>query len=345
MSYQRLVETVLQPQGRSGNNIIYRCPNCEDSSGGGHLYVDYVKNVFNCFKCGFKSRDVRSLVLKLGFDTDLDYDKLTTVSIDRLNESIRGITKKKTITVEYSRSLEILTEYYRLHTTSLSSQAISYLTNRGVSPEKIAKYQIMEGLDRSKETFYIKEQEIVGRDYSGRVMVPSLHKSGDISFYVGRDYTGTKYSRYVNPPSDLAYASEDVWNLNMVDSGSVIICEGVFTAIAAGGEKGNAVATYGKKISHRSNSDSDAYRITSQGEKLLNRKFDNYYVVYDADAIDESMDTCFWLRARGARVYIVIIDSKKYGEKADVDSIGYDEFLKLLKDAPRYEIITRLLFR
>ena len=125
-------------------------------------------------------------------------------------------------------------------------------------------------------------------------MVPSLRRDGRISFYVGRDYIGDKPAKYMNPPKELGAASEDVWNLDMIESDSVIICEGVFTAIAASPFKLNAVATYGKSISKVSSNDSGTI-VTSQGEKLLNKKFKNYYIAYDADAHKEAIQSCDYL--------------------------------------------------
>lgn len=343
MSYQKLIESVLPQQGRSGNNIIYRCPNCEGSTGSGHLYVNYDKNVYNCFKCGFKSRDIKLLVSRLGFDVTFDYDRMTNVTPDLLKDAISSLSKsKRTIDIDYSRDLEFLTMYFSAHVKPLSDKAIEYLYSRGIYEDKMSKYFILEGINRSGESFELDDKSVKGRDYSGRIMIPSIQRDGKISFYVARDYTGRRYSKYVNPPSELAYASEDVWNLDMVDSKSVIVCEGVFTAMTAGGSKGNAVATYGKKVSHISNSDNKMIRVSSQGEKLLSRKFDRYYVVYDADAHSEGMDTANWLQSRGANVYIVYIDPLKYGDKADVDSIGYEEFLKLLVSSKRYDPLDRV---
>lgn len=37
-----------------GNEVIYLCPFCTDHKG--HLYVNYDKNVFNCFKCGMRGK-------------------------------------------------------------------------------------------------------------------------------------------------------------------------------------------------------------------------------------------------------------------------------------------------
>lgn len=335
IDFQSLVEQKLEPTGSSGNDIIYRCPQCEGTEGSGHLYINYRKGYYHCFKCGFRGRRIESLLRYLKINTDFDYSKIYNERDKELDDII--FPKKDTLSKEvseYSKDLGVLTAYYNQHIKGLSTQAYNYLINRGLTPSTIETLSIKEGISRYGEKFLINGKEYMGRDYSGRILVPSKRRDGLISFYVARDYIGDKKPKYLNPPSELAIASEDVWNLDMVDSDSVIICEGVFTSIASSPIKLNAVATYGKSIAVKSSSD---VRVTSQGEKLLNRKFKNYYVAYDADARSEAIKTCQYLNDRGANVYLVTIDPNIYGQKADVADIGYTEFLKLLSSAKRYD--------
>ena len=337
MDFQSLVERKLPPVGVSGNDTIYPCPYCEDVSSGHHLYINYDKGYWHCFKCGIGGKRIESLLRVIHIDVDYDYTKLYSER-DKELDIIISPTKKELIhqVIDYSTDLSILTSYYNQHVKPLSQIAYDYLISRGLSKDIINRLQIKEGINRYGDMIICNSKEYTGRDYSGRIMVPSLRKDGDISFYVARDYIGDKAAKYLNPPQELVKASEDVWNLDMVKSDSVIICEGVFTAIAASPFKLNAVATYGKSISERANNDKDII-VTSQGEKLLNRRFKNYYVAYDADARAESIKSCKYLYDRGANVYLVLIDPLKYGKKADVADIGYDEFLNLMSHAIHYE--------
>lgn len=336
MDFQSMVERKLEPVGRSNNDIIYRCPYCEGETGSGHLYVNYDKEYWHCFKCNIGGKRMESLLKALHIDISYDYQKLYNEQEKELDAIISPL-KKKVINklVDYSTDLGALTEYYQKHTKPLSEVAWNYLLSRGLTPDIIIRLQMKEGVNRYGEIISCKSKDYIGRDYSGRIMVPSLRRDGKISFYVARDYIGDKPAKYLNPPKELAAASEDVWSLDIVDSESVIICEGVFTAIAASPYKSNAVATYGKSISQRASNESDI-QVTSQGEKLLNRKFKNYYVAYDADAHEEAIKSCEYLYDRGANVYLILIDPKKYGKKADVADIGYDEFLKLMRNAIHY---------
>lgn len=341
--FQSLVERKLEPVGETGNDVIYRCPQCEGDSGSGHLYVNYNNGLYHCFKCGFRGRKIESLLRFLHIDIDYDYTKLYNEQMKELDNIIapQNLSKGEKA-LDYSTNLEILTSYYNLHTKPIGDLAYQYLRGRGISDIQIENLQMKEGVNRYGEVLDVKGIQLLGRDYSGRIMVPSLRRDGLISFYVGRDFIGGREPRYLNPPKELAVASADVWNLDKVDSDSVIICEGVFTAIAASPLKMNAVATYGKSISHKANS--KEIKTTSQGEKLLSRKFKNYYIAYDADALEESIDSCQYLYDRGANVYLVRIDPTKYGKKADVADIGYEEFLKLMREAIHYQgEITRLM--
>ena len=62
MDFQNLIETKLEPIGEVGNDIVYRCPQCEGDQGSGHFYVDYDKGFYHCFKCGLRGRKLESLL-------------------------------------------------------------------------------------------------------------------------------------------------------------------------------------------------------------------------------------------------------------------------------------------
>lgn len=335
MDFQSLVETKLDPVSESVNDIVYRCPLCEGVEGSGHLYVDYNKNYWHCFRCDAGGKSIESLLKILNISLDFDYSKITTDVNKELDSIINPEKSVDKELVDYSTDLRVLTEYYNLHSAPLSPGAYNYLIHRGLTPDKIAALGIREGVNRYGETFQIGGVSHIGRDYSGRILVPSLRKDGLISFYVARDYIGDKMAKYLNPPKSIVAASEDVWNLDVVESDSVIICEGVFTAIAASPYKMNAVATYGKSIAQKSSNDS--VRVTCQGEKLLNKRFKNYYICYDADARTEAIKSCDYLYDRGANVYLILIDPIKYGAHADVADIGYEEFIRLMQDSIHYK--------
>ena len=328
--YEGMIDSVLDQVGESGGgkDIIYRCPFCEGSKGSGHLYISYDKNMYHCYKCGIGGRDIKNLLTMLGISVD---EEIPTAISSRKSSTLKlfeiiNVNKKE----DDVRDLTLVTEFFDTHTISLTPSSKDYLLKRGLTEEEINVYNIKEGVNR-RGTFI---RNVKGQDYSGRIMVPSMI-GNKVSYFVARDYLGVSDRKYLNPPSSIAYSSEDVWNLDLArrSSSTVIICEGVFTAIAAGRGKYNAVATYGKSIADVSNRDTGGK--LSQGAQLLNAKFDRYIVAYDADATKELLSTCEYLSARGADTYFIKVPPI-YGPHTDISDLKRDEYLELLKNMKKY---------
>lgn len=335
MDFQSLIETRLEPVGNSGKDVIYRCPNCEGDLGSGHLYINYEKEYFHCFKCDFAGKSLDKLLKFLNINANYDYSKLRDDRdsiLDSIILNTQSVEIPKTI-VEFSTNLQVLIQYYNYHTAPLSPSAYQYLYNRGLTNDMIQYLGMREGVNHYGEELQVGNQKILGRDYSGRILVPSLRKDGTISFYIGRDYIGDKSAKYMNAPKELAVASEDVWSLDIIETSSIVICEGVFTAIAVNQALGKltACATYGKSIASQSSAEN--VRVSSQGEKLLNRNFSQYIVFYDKDASKEAYQTARYLYDRGAFVKVVHIRTDKYGPKADAADMTKEEIIEHIKNA------------
>lgn len=350
MYYQSLVESYLEPVAESHNDVIYRCPFCESSRGSGHLYINYDKNMYHCYKCDIGGRDIRTLLTKMGYSFKEDIppsvlirDSSNIISrLDSITKSLKSPVSKVELK-EFSRDLSICTEYFLAHTRELTYESRQYLLSRGLTDEEIQVYGIREGIDLRGKILTIGSNSYTGRDYSNRVLVPSLVRSDEdvkVSYYVARDMTGTKSNKYLNPPSDIAYSSEDIWNLSLAKrmSRTVIICEGVFTAIAAGRGTYNSVATYGKSLAEISNSNSAA---KSQADKLVEANFDEYIVAYDADAYLKIDDTCKYLSERGMIVKFVLVPPIR-GPHTDLSDLSDEDRSKLLSEAIPYTQESRL---
>lgn len=347
--YQSLVESFIEPVSETRKDIIYRCPFCEGATGSGHLYINYDKNVYHCYKCDIGGRDIKTLLTRMGYSfsenipnsilsrqRDNTTSKLMSV-IGDLKKSKEPEEKK-----DFSQDLSICTEYFLLHTQPLSPRSLQYLYERGVTQEEIDVYGLREGINRRGQELTIRGKVFSGNDYSDRVLVPSLIR-GDtlqVSYFVGRDITGTKAQKYLNPPSEIAYSSEDIWNLDLARkvSNTVIICEGVFTAIAAGRGKYNAVATYGKSLSEISNS---MGAVKSQADKLIEAGFKTYIVAYDADAQAKIDDTCAYLSMRGVHVRFLVVPPV-HGPHTDISDLTTDEYHRLLSESCEYNSSSRL---
>lgn len=336
-SFQTLIESSINPVGKSGKDIIYICPKCDDKSG--HLYVNYEINKFNCFKCGFGGKNILYLVKALNIPTDFDYEDLgqTVSNRSELLDSIIEGKEEEIKEVDYSINVRVLTEFYYLNTKEVSDEARNYLYSRGITDSMIEFYKIREGINRYKDVILINDKPYQGLDYSGRVLVPSLTKDDLISYYVARDYLGFTKMRYMNPPKELSFASEDVWCLDKVTLPYVIICEGVFTALSVNSRlnKHVAVSTYGKGIAVKTNSE---YRIrgTSQLKKLIDKKFDKYFLFYDRDAIEESYRYAKLLMDYGCDTKLILIPTDDYGKKADAADLPDEVLLDCISNAKNY---------
>lgn len=334
--YEGLVDSVLDPVGESGGgkDIIYRCPFCEGIKGSGHLYINYDKNLYHCYKCGVGGRDIRSLLRLMGIslEEEVPVSLLQRNSKSMELDKLLNPTEKK---IE-GRNVDKTTKFFMEHTKDLSPVSRQYLYNRGISDEEILMYHMREGIDRRGS--YV--EGLRGQNYAGRILVPSLVENNKVSYFVARDYMNSSTRKYLNPPADLAYSSEDVWNLTLARkvSSTVIICEGVFTAIAAGRGKYNAVATYGKSIAEVSNRDQGKM---SQGVQLLEAGFDKYIVAYDADATKELLSTCEYLSSRGADTYFIKVPPK-YGPHSDISDFTRAEYLELLSNMKKYNKSSQL---
>lgn len=333
--YEGIIEGILDAVGESGGgkDVIYRCPFCEGSKGSGHLYINYDKNMYHCYKCGIGGRDIRKLLSMMGISVDEEVPKSISNRTSKA-AMLSDLLDKKDDKVD-ERDLDKITKYFYNHVMNLSPGAKEYLYHRGLTDDDINTYNILEGIDN--HGVYV--EGVRGQNYYGRILVPSM--IGDkVSYYVARDYLGISDRKYLNPPASIAYSSEDVWNLDRARkvSSTVIICEGVFTAIAAGRGKYNAVATYGKSIADVSNRNQGSM---SQGMQLLNAGFDKYIVAYDADATKELLETCEYLSSRGADTYFIRVPPQ-YGPHTDLSDFTREEYLKLLSTMKKYNKASRL---
>lgn len=336
-SYQSLVESVLLPVSSSGDDKIYLCPKCSDTSG--HLYVNYDKNKFHCFRCNYGGKSIIKLLKDLNVQLDFDYEDLDQdqeIRSTRL-DSIINNEENEVKYVDYSVNLKTLTEFYYRSTKDLTIPAINYLHSRYITDDMIEFYNIREGIDLSNQVLSINGISYKGINYKNRVFVPSITKDGQVSYYVARDYLGLSARKYLNPPKELSYASEDIWCLDKISGDLIIICEGVFTALSINSRLGKhvAIATYGKDIATKSNSDM-LIRGTSQLTKLLNRKFKSYVLFYDKDAIEEMYNCAKELVDRGCSVSCVTIDTNKYGKHADAADLTTEELYYYLRNAKPY---------
>jgi DNA primase len=196
-------------------------------------------------------------------------------------------TEKQYVSLPYE--FKRLTE---THKDFSYTKAMNYLKNRGIKSYDIERYDI---------------GYCSGGDYGGRIIVPSFDVDNKLNYFLARDFTGSAYLKYKNPP-----VSKDVVVFeNQVDfSEPLIFCEGVFDAIAI---RRNAIALLGKNIPSKLK-----MRLIEHGVKEVS-------IVLDNDAYKNALAMSESLMNDNIQVRLI-----KMG-KEDAADLGFNKIIHRLK--------------
>ena len=231
-----------------GNELLFRCPSCGHRK---HKFsINLNKNVFKCWICDYRGRNVRRAIRRFGSFTQLQaWDSITNRSdLERFADLFSNAEY-----AEEKQKGELPKEFVSLCTDNVPATGLyaqRYLKKRGVSSEDILKWKI---------------GYCFGGEYRNRIIIPSFDNDGDISYFIARSYTGDSY-KYKNPK-----ASKDItFNELYIDwNKDLVLVEGVFDALVAG----NAVPILGSTL--------------RKGTKLLREIVRNdtpIYIALDPDA-------------------------------------------------------------
>ena len=245
---KKVLHETLGNYSDKGNELLFRCPSCRHHKRKFSVNLD--KNVYKCWVCDYRGRNLRRIVRRFGSYTQLQkWDQITNRSdlerfADLFMEPERG---------ESDQKLELPEEFVSLCSDKIPATglyALRYLEKRNVSRADILKWKI--GYCFSGE-------------YRNRIIVPSFDSDGDVSYFIARSYNGDSY-KYKNPP-----ASKDItFNELYIDwNKDLVLVEGVFDALVAG----NAVPILGSTL--------------RKGSKLLREIVRNdtpIYIALDPDA-------------------------------------------------------------
>ena len=220
----KILRRILGSYKRQGNEYLFGCPYCNHHKN--KLSVNFDANVYKCWICDARGKNIRRLVRKCGnFKQLSEWDALggSTVSDMSLEEILTSQEEEpeERVFLELPREFKTLTG----KKTVADMPAYKYLTNRGLTDSDILKHKIG----------YCSEGE-----YGGRVIIPSFDDEGYLNYFIARSYVGHKM-KYKNPN----VSKDIVFNELSVDWDSdVIVTEGVFDAIIAG----NAVPILGSTL-------------------------------------------------------------------------------------------------
>jgi DNA primase len=225
---------------------------------GKKLWINLNKQVFICYKCNARGT-LRSLLWQLKGVAPRQYDDVDPATIETATA--------KTVTQEKKDSIQLPEGYRPLWDEKDKSfmrlAARTYLKHRGISIETAEVYKL--------------GCVTVGYPMAYRIIIPTLEK-GKVIYWVARDFTNKQEQKVKNPSKAVTGvgSKECVFGLNFAeDFTSVIITEGVFSAMSVGGL--NGVAIFGKTISR------------AQVRKILSKGFKTITILLDADAHSEAL--------------------------------------------------------
>lgn len=187
-------------------------------------------------------------------------------------------------------------EYKKLsdHRNELDySKALNYLKKRNIQSYDIERYEIGYCSDG---------------DYSGRIIVPSFDCNNKLNYFLARDYTGSAYLKYKNPP-----VSKDVVVFeNQINyEEPIIFCEGVFDAMAI---RRNAIPLLGKNIPNK-------LRL-----KLVEHDVKEITIVLDSDAYKNAISMSESLMKENIKVRLVKMEDE------DASDIGFLRVITKIKN-------------
>lgn len=253
--------TVIKASG--GTEMRVDCPFCDARQGRAdtkqHLYVNVNSLVAHCFRCNWSGNHI-SLIMNM---TGCSYaEAILEVEQPKPNVALfgrpynpRGLQQE---TLEYPPNFEPLSGY-AAESGRERAAALRYLHSRNVEPELISRsFGTVAGTNR----VWI----IIDRHYwQGRHLIKGIEP------------------KYVNPPWPKADA---IWNWQILGKSieRLYICEGVFSAIAAGP---HAIALLGKSAT------------SEQIVRIINAKPEEIVLCLDKGAEREALQLAEQLIAAG----------------------------------------------
>ena len=271
------------------------CPFCGKPNF--HFAINLQKGVYNCFKCqtsGHISRLLRYLGIQI-IDTPVK-------DTESLEDTVKGFFQENSVPEDID-----ISKYFKSISEPLRPAHLQYLQGRGISKEWASYYGIKSGKRYSKLSNYI--------------LIPDNPE--DIHYYTARSVSGGL--RYINPPGNIANVDDHIFNLRKNFPSTIILTEGVFTAMAVNRffNKSIAVALYGKLLKRK------------QFNRILSLKPQTILICFDADAIENSFKWAQEFLNNNITTYIISVPPFK-GPHTDVADITDEQFIQCLNSCQQF---------
>jgi DNA primase len=248
---KKILNETLGTFSDKGTELLFACPVCNHHRRKFSVNLD--KNVFKCWVCDYRGRNIRRIVRRFGSHHQLSaWDEI----FGRPDLEKFADLFMEPVSREDKTKVELPREFTSLCAKDIPATgiyALRYLQKRGITKADILKWKI--GYCFSGE-------------YRNRIVVPSFDEDGDCSYFIARTYSEDFY-KYKNPKA----TKDVVFNELYVDwNKGLTLVEGVFDALVAG----NAVPILGSTL--------------RPGSGLLRKIVQNdtpVYVALDPDAADK----------------------------------------------------------
>ena len=300
-----LVNSVLGSGKRTARgNQAHSCPYCNHHKQ--KLEINYSQNKkgynpWHCWVCDKKGTRISTLFKKV------------KASPEKFNELFKLIGNEKEYKSDQSNNkiLKLPKEFKQFSDITTSNiegrRALSYLKNRGISNEDIAKYNL--GYCTS------------GR-YQNMIIIPSYDEKGHLNYFTGRSFEDEPYIKYRNPETSRDIIPFELfinWDLPLV------LCEGPFDAIAI---KRNAIPLLGKNLQR------------NLLMKIVKSTVEKIYIALDSDARKQALKFAEKFMDEGKEVYLVELEGK------DPSEMGFNYFTNLIQNTfplTQYDLMEKKL--
>lgn len=287
----------------AGTNISVECPVCKKNSKNGtgkkKLSIDLSKGIYHCWVCESKGRSIGHFV-----KNNLNVSKSLLIKIFEIFDF--KIEKEDLITTQ----IKLPSDFKLLSQTKdkSSKYAISYLENRGLTPDDFIKYKI--GISKEKE-------------YINRLIFPSFDENLNLNYFLSRTFDSSQKIKYKNC---IEKRSNIIFNENLIDwSQKIVLVEGVFDAIKV--SHNNVIPMLGSWI------DQNHYlfrRIVIEGSEVV--------LGLDPDAYEKTLKIAENFASFGLKVSICNHQEKDFGDMTT------DEVKYWIENAKIYEQTDRMTY-
>lgn len=246
------------------------------------------QNRWACWVCGTKGRTIRSLLKHLKIYGEEARQVLQYVQNGEDQEQTNSVKAVLRLPEEFQPIFEASLDSFE------ANRFKQYLYNRGLTDDDFIRYNI--GYCTTGK-------------YAGHIIIPSYGENNNLNYFVARDINPSSFRKYSNPD----VSKDIIFCENLINwSQPIIICEGVFDAIAI---RRNATCLLGQNIS------------PALMKKLITSSCPDVYLCLDQDAQKRALKHCETLLNVGKRVFFVVPPKK------DPSETGFELMTRTLQTA------------